>query len=206
MPPQYQMIFGYDGDGYYSEWQPDKPVPWREVKGAPGDLAMCSVAPGKRQDDRTVVLRALEGVLEMDAKGGPGWGDSAYGRWLSSIETGTIKDTMGVPYLVRVWAECRAYAVGFLREAEARLSNDVPAGTFAGAIDAYKRVAEAWAELPKIVREGPDAWNAFIGDPLNGEALACHLRTASEAEAEGMAALAEIAGALGGTETEGENE
>jgi len=199
MSPQYQMIIGYDSQGYYSELAPDQAVPWQDVKAFPGDLAMCSVTVGERKDDCAIVLGALERALELDGMGNENWGQSAYGRWLSSIETGAINDTMGVPYLVRVWAECRAYAVEFLREAEARLANEAPAGAFAKAIDAYDRVAAAWGELPKIVHEGPEAWSAFIGDPANQEELARHVRRASEAEAQGMAALAEIAEALRGT-------
>ena len=196
MPPQYQLIIGYDSNGYYSERAPDKAVQWQDVKAFPGDLAMCSVAPGQRKDDRSVVRGALERALELAGRGNDNWGQGAYGRWLSSVETGTIKDAMGVPYLVRVWAECRSHAVAFLREAEARLGDGVPAGTFTEAVASYDRVAAAWGKLAKVVPEGGEAWGAFIADPANREELGRQLQTAREAEAQGLAALANIVKAL----------
>ena len=100
MPPQYQVIIGYDSKGYYSELAPDQAVPWRDVKAFPGDLAMCSVTVGEPKDDRAIVLGAFERVLELDGMGNENWGPGAYGRWLSSYPRIFIAMAVSAPWCV----------------------------------------------------------------------------------------------------------
>ena len=195
MPPQNQIITGYDATGYYSENDPARVVPWQEVTGLPGDLAMCTVSPGTPSDDRVVVTEALQYVSTLAEQGGECWGLSAYDRWMASLEAGSLKSPEHTAYLVRLWAECRGYAAQFLEEAKSKLSGTGADKPFDDAIERYGKVASAWAQLSEVFPDGKTHLQDLADAGKRDSALSV-LTEARQAEKDGLESLLAVIEAL----------
>ena len=98
-----------------------------------------------------------------------------------------------------IWAECRGYALGFLREAAERT-----AGRQASAWDAaIEQYAKASISLQEVARLFPPAWEATeeelarnAKDTDRRRQAAQHVKQAKDAEVAGAAALKDIVESL----------
>jgi hypothetical protein len=147
--PEYFVIYGYDETGYYisgPECDEGKgPIP-RQYLGRSkiGVVLVSSVRPTAPADARKTVCDALTYALDIghnrckwtDRTGGL----KGYDKWIHDIEAG-IADRFGLGYNAAVWAECRRYAVEFLKQARERLDNDLKP-LFTAALGHYDTIAQ----------------------------------------------------------------
>jgi hypothetical protein len=204
--PEYYVVYGYGDVGYYFSGPGcdagKGPKPWSELGDTGiGVLEMYSVRPGEAADDTTTVRQALAFALEH-ATSPTKWihehykaGPEGFDNWIRALEGGKASD-MGMRYNTGVWLECRRNAVGFLKEAKARLTGRAE-DLFDEAAAHYQVVTDHLGEVYEIY-----PWSDTADDekvlPIdeNSEAAVSALRAAKEAEVAGLAALAMIVGAL----------
>jgi hypothetical protein len=202
--PEYYVITGYDRTGYYySNLGSDSvkgPLPWKKLADTGiGVLEMYSIRKGTPADDSTTVKKALEFALEH-SKGPEKWifpkyktGPAAYDTWITALE-GDSADPFGTAYNAQVWLECRIFATRFLKEAKERLK-ECDGALFDQAIGPYEKVAE---NLRKVAEEFP-----FLDTPMEQkeknmrdkekiQRTVGYLKTAREAEEQGLKALVQI--------------
>jgi hypothetical protein len=133
--PEYYAIVGYNDAGYHFHGHGadvDTPIrTWNTLGDSDmGILAVHSVKPGLATEDAFAVREALSFAVQFgrsrdwvfeDYTSGPG----GFSVWANALETGKANG-MGVAYNAVVWAECRQYAVEFLKSVIARgiLSRD----------------------------------------------------------------------------------
>ena len=197
--PEYYVIYGYDDVGYYYSGpgccDGAGPKPWEELGASDiGVLEMYSILKGEAADDRTTVKEALAFALAFaESPGKWVWpkykaGLAGFDKWAKALEDGTAHG-LGAPYNAAVWHECREFAVEFLKEAKERLGG--PVGPFDEAIGQYEVVAE---DLKKVAELFPfvEREEGHVKDKERCAQAAAALRAAREAEAAGLAALANI--------------
>lgn len=201
--PEYYVVYGYDDVGYYYSGpgccDGAGPKPWQELGETDiGVLEVYSILKGEAADDHTTVKEALAFALAF-AESPSEWvfpkykaGLAGFDKWIKALEDGTANGH-GAAYNAAVWLECREFAAAFLKEAKERLSE--AAGPFDEAIGHYEAVAENLkkvAELfPFVGRE-----EGHVKDKERCAQAAAALRAARGAEAQGLEALAKVAGAL----------
>lgn len=202
--PEYGVIRGYDGVGYYHSTGPAVgetlgPKPWQEL----GDTQIgvielfsvqtCDALPASHVV-REAALRALE-----HAEGHPRWthpqyhqGADAFRVWAESLESGKAIHG-GHMYNAECWNECRAMAVEFLIQAKGELP-DAAQGACDASIDAYRKVSAKLREVRDRhpFRPGPDMFSKTLSDAASAELL----REGAEAEATALSTLADLAEAL----------
>lgn len=200
--PEYYVIYGYDDDGYYFSGVGDEGKgvkPWNELGESDiGMLEMYSVKAVDRAGDAKTVKEALEFALEY-SKDPEKWtfpkyktGLEAYDQWIEALESGEA-DAWGMAYNTFVWQECRAYAVGFLKQAKDKLDPelaplfDEAAGYYEAVSDSLKRVTELFPFPPK----GEEVKDAELCKAAVG-----HLEKARESEASVLRLLEDIASRL----------
>lgn len=74
-----------------------------------------------------MVRAALAFAVEVaqSREGRTEWGGlSAYGKWIAGLESGNEISSDGAGYHAAIWAECRAFAVDFLKESRVRLGDE----------------------------------------------------------------------------------
>ena len=197
--PEYYVVCGYDDVGYYYSGPlcdgVAGPKPWQELGASDvGMLEMYSILEGEAADDRTTVKEALSFALAFaESPGKWVWpkykaGLAGFDNWAKALEDGTAHG-LGAPYNAAVWQECRRFAVEFLKEAKERLGE--PAAPFDAAISHYRAVAE---DLKKVAELFPfvEREEGHVKDKERCAEAAAALRAAREAEAAGLAALANI--------------
>jgi hypothetical protein len=204
--PEFYAIYGYDGIGYYYSGPGcDKgkgPKPWQELGNTGiGVLELYSVWPGEAADDTTTVKEALSFALEHAANPEE-WifehyraGLEGFDNWIGALQAGKASD-MGMRYNTGVWAECRQYAVGFLKEARRRLSGKAD-GLFGEALAHYGAVSESLTQVAQIypwVRESSDEDVLPVDDKSAAAVKA--LQRVRVAEAAGLQVLDKIVRAL----------
>ncbi|MBN1247913.1 MAG: hypothetical protein JXC32_09665 [Anaerolineae bacterium] len=210
--PEFYVIYGYDDAGpdyeggyYFSGPGCDEgkgPKSWKELGDTGiGVLEVYSVAPGEPADDVTTVKAALSFALEHAANPKEWiWEDYASGvngfdNWIGALEAGKASD-MGMRYNTGVWLECRQNAVGFLREAKARLPGRA-GNLFDEAAAHYQVVTDHLKKVSEICPWSYEADDeAVLPVNANSEAAVKALRTAREAEAAGLATLQKIVAVL----------
>jgi len=204
--PEYYVVHGYDDRGYhYSGPGCDDgagPKPWRELGDTEiGCFEMNAVRPGRGVDVATVVRDALTFALEVGG-GSDRWtfpnyhaGLSGYDAWIQAFETG-VASRFGAGYNAAVWAECRRYAAGFLKEAGER-TDAKHRSLFADAVSCYQKVHAALAEVSKIYPFCHDHEAERVAVDAKSAAAARALRDAREAEEAGLATLGRIVDAIG---------
>ena len=116
-------------------------------------------------------------------------GLEGYDTWIRAMETG-IADRFGLGYNAAVWAESRHFAVEFLKEAQARLENDLKS-LFIAALDHYTTVARS---LKLVAEMYPFAECNDKRVPVDDHALTAieALKSARDAETTGLDVLAEL--------------
>jgi hypothetical protein len=200
--PEYYVVNGYNDQGYFYSGPkgPQMPYgegtkPWNELgKTDIGVLEMYAIRPTKKADDVKTVNDAFGYVLEH-SKSPKKWiypkykaGLNGFDLWINALESGKA-DSFGMAYNSAVWAECRGFAVQFLKEARERLDTKY-AALFNEAITHYEQVAQNLKKLSET----------FPFPPMGGEvknAARCktgleYLRDARKAEEAGLAVLENI--------------
>jgi len=202
--PEYYVVYGYDDTGYYFSGpgcdEGKGPKPWQELGDTEiGVIEMFSVRPGQAADDVQTVKEALAFTLEH-ATSPSKWifpkykaGLAGYDTWIRALEGGTA-DGFGMAYNAAVWCECRGYAVLFLQEVKERLGRQA-AALFDEAIERYQVVHEnlkTVGDTFPLHRMEP----GHIKDPARIRTALAALRTARDAEADGLEALRGIVNEL----------
>lgn len=155
--PEYYAILGYDEVGYRFHGHGasvDTPArAWNTLGDSDmGALAVHSVKPGLAVEDDVAVREALSFAVQFGRS--RDWvfenytsGPQGFAVWAQALETGKA-NAFGVAYNAVVWAECRKYAVEFLKSVVARgvLSRD----EVQTARDAYEVSYEALQELSEL--------------------------------------------------------
>ena len=208
----YYIVYGYDDTGYYySGPRCDAgkgPLPWQDL-GATGQvkvMIMNVVKPTRPADDVKTIKDALEFAVKY-AKGGAEpnklyvAGLRGYDQWIHSLESGKA-DGYGTAHNAVCYAECRRFAVEFLKEARERLrkTSAWDAGLdslFDEAIGRYETVAQ---NLQKVADTFPffERKPEHIKDPERCRAAVESLKAAKNAEESGLISLDKIAGRLAG--------
>jgi len=194
--PEHYVICGYDDEGYLVSGPGRKPedgaVPWHSVGcGEIGVLEISTVSLCEPAHDGTVVHEALALALELAAGGHSldNWtmGLGAFDLWAAALEEGKA-NRFGLGYNAECWAECRAQAAEFLREAKLRLPGRGDE-LFDRAADAYSRVHKKLA----AVRDAyPFRGNAEREPDVRDAEAAALVREAKMAEEEALAAVREL--------------
>ena len=193
----YYAVFGYDDVGYYYSGprcnEGKGPMPWDDygVTNHVGIIYMNAVKKGAPVEDAQAVRDALSLALEeADHVGGGNEfyaaGLRGYDLWIESLETGKA-DGFGMAYNTVCYAECRANAVAFLKEAKKRLEGEI-APLFDEAITHYEAVAanlRQVAELFPFIGHKPE----HIQDPERIAKGIEALNAAKAAEARGLEVL-----------------
>ncbi len=202
------LIAGYDDCGYYYKgWDSEQgrgPLPWSELGNTDiGLLGMHFVRPvSSHVSYREMVKSAFQFVLEFSSNSGQ-WvpadckaGPDGYARWIALFEAGK-EDEYGASYNAAQLAEARKLAVEFLEEAKSKLGRaaGVP---FDDAIRRYRVVAEHLARMSQLLPHNVSAEQraANLKDPRRRQEAIQRLRSARDAEVEGLKALAAIAETL----------
>jgi len=204
--PEYYVIHGYDGEEYLfngclTEGEARKPLAELGDTGI-GVLSVHKVELGEPADDAKTVGDACRYAVKF---GSPEteWlfndayrsGPAGYERWAEALESGAASAD-GHGYNAKCWGECRRHAVGFLTEARERLGANSPSagGALDEAVRHYEAVAAKFDEADKLRPwDGPQ--DGYESKFTSAE-LAALMRGAGEAEAKGLAALAEVAEAF----------
>lgn len=155
--PEYYVIVGYDDVGYrFHGHGADVNTParaWQTLGDADTDiLVVHSVKPGRAVEDEVAVRQALAFAVQFARS--RDWlfenytsGPEGFSVWAKALSEGQANG-FGVAYNAVVWAECRKYAVEFLKSVVARgiLSRDEvqPART------AYETSSAALQELATV--------------------------------------------------------
>ena len=154
---EYYAILGYDDVGYrFHGHGADVETParaWNTLGDSDiGALTVHSVKPGRAVEDDVAVREALSFAVQFGRS--RDWvfenytsGPQGFAVWAQALETGKA-NAFGVAYNAVVWAECRKYAVEFLKLVVARgiLSRD----EVQVARDAYEVSYEALQELSEL--------------------------------------------------------
>jgi hypothetical protein len=203
--PEFYVIYGYDEVGYYysgvAAEEGKGPKPWQELGDTPiGLVEIYCLKPGRAQDAAVVVRSALEKALRHASNpkewilDGYSSGLKGFDAWTTALESGKA-NRLGLGYNAAVWAECRQYAVGFLREAKDRLNGRASA-LFDEALDHYQVVATRLSQVSEIYPHDPGARDTTVQADENRQAAVGSLREARDAEAAGLEALRRIAAEL----------
>jgi len=208
--PEYYVVHGYVEDGNYLFRDFDGGV-GRIHHTKVGDTAiglhyLMIVRPGEPADDRTIVRGALGFALEV-AEGRHGHGGeyatglAGYDRWIAAFEEPETLLTddvapFGLAYNAACWAECRRYAVDFLKEARERLEDGDLNDQFESAVGHYQIVSASLGKVselsPFVPSAGPQMQERLRDAERRSEALEA-LRAARNAEADGIETLRRIA-------------
>jgi RNA polymerase sigma-70 factor, ECF subfamily len=199
---EYGPIHGYDEAGYYftgltsNDGQVTSGIkPWNELALAPEPyLQVFSLEPCQPASTGETVRDALVYALQYNSlehlrDSGYATGEDAYAAWVKALADGTALNH-GHAYNAAVWAECRAHAVDFLKEAKERLGGKAEA-EIDEAIGLYSTVAE---KLKDVAERHPLS-GKLEGDLKDREAAEA-IRAAGEVEQEGMEALRRIVEAM----------
>jgi hypothetical protein len=202
--PEYYVVHGYDDAGYYFAGpcldEGRGPKSWQELGDTEiGVIEMYSVKSGQAADDIQTVKEALTFALEH-ASSPAKWifpkykaGLDGYDTWIRALESG-MADEHGMAYNAAVWCECRGYAVLFLQEAKERLDGQA-AALFDQALDRYQVVQANLATVADVFPfQGMEP--EHIKDEARIRTALEALRTARDAEAEGLEALRRIVNEL----------
>jgi hypothetical protein len=198
--PEYYVVYGYDDKGYYYSGafcdSSKGPKPWQELGDTQiGVLEMYTVKPNQPAGDSKTVKEALKFALEH-SKGPANWiypkykaGLAGYGNWIRALETGRA-DGLGVAYNAAVWAECRGFAVQFLKEAKKRIGGKF-GSLFDTAASNYETVAQNLKKVSDTFPfQGPNV--EHVMDEASSRIAAEYLRVARNAEQAGLSALEKI--------------
>ncbi len=195
--PEYFVVNGYNDDGYWfsggaSAFQLMKPRKWEELGDSVGLLEMYTVRLGEAVDDTQAVRESIEFVLKQSKNDQQG--KNGFENWIKALETGTAS-TIGTALNAGCWAECRTFAVQFLKEAKERIGGETNR-LFDEAAGYYETERE---NLQKLSELFPIHLN-YANEPIKNTELSAraiaHLRNAGKAEEAGLKSLEKVLGKL----------
>lgn len=199
LAPEFYVIYGYDEAGYYVSGpgcdEGKGPVPWRKLgASAIGVVFASGIRPAEPGDVRKTVRDALSFALDIGYNRRK-WTDDAgglvgYDVWIRTLQAGRA-GRFGLGYNAAVWAESRKFAVGFLQEAQQRLDAGLERlfGTAAGH---YEVVARSLKTVSDTYPFDKKSEQESVAPDDRAHATMEILRQAREAEAAGLAILAEL--------------
>lgn len=207
---EFYVIHGHDDTGYlfwntnFGGLKQAGPLAWGKY-GDGGVVHMVYLqtvtARPPTATPRRAVQAALRWAVQFGAEGdmrdpnrSPGYasGLAGYDQWIAALADpkAYAGDANGAMYNAQVWHECRRQAVAFLQEAKGKLSDAALAPFFDDAIRHYQRVER---KLAVVCAQFPFEDGAKVGPvPERQRQAQRALRDAKQAEARGLAALAEI--------------
>ncbi len=208
---EWVLVKGYDQDGYLYSTIRDLEVPkdWSHFGAkAIGFLELYSVRPAEASSDAKTVRDALKFAVDW-ADSSDRWalegyqgGPEAYDTWIRGLSEGKVSG-IGLAYHADIWAECRRFAVEFLKEANTRTDGEYDA-LFRPAIENYEVVAASLAEVSQLfpMPDGPtsdedeEQMTVRAREKALSEKMIPHLERARDAEVAGVDALRKIVQAL----------
>ncbi len=216
---EFIVINGYDGDGYLLSGPVgavgvSAPRDWRKfgASAGPGSVEIALVKTGEAASHEEGVKGALAFAVQnaQSREGRTEWGGmAAYDKWARGLESGQTISSDGAGYHAAVWAECRAFAAEFLKEAKRRLAGRCD-GSFERAIESYAQVRDNLREVSDLFpaclaaaapedlsRVRARELKAYVKDQDRRNEAAGFVRKAKEAEEAGLAALDAILESLG---------
>lgn len=158
-----------------------------------------SAAPlGWRDGLRRTLEAVVDHAYERDgmAFNNVASGLAAYDAWIESFEAGDAISRKGNAWNLQIAADARQHAAAFLEHLHRQAAGDALQGLLEQAADRYRIVAK-W--LDDLAAYYPYPLRKSGKDPRDPELAACsivHLQRARQAEAEGVAILADIADQL----------
>lgn len=202
--PESYVIYGYDDRGYYFKGVNCEagfgPKCWRELGDSDiGWLELHIVKPCEQASDQKTIKDALQFALDISESpekwiyAGYKSGPAGYDLWIEALKENRA-DAFGTAYNAAAWAECRKYAVEFLKGTKDRLSEDFHP-FFDQAIAQYKIVSD---NLNKVSREFPYqntySWqrNENMKDENRRKKAIKYLEVARDAEMKGLEVLKKI--------------
>jgi hypothetical protein len=197
--PNFFLINGY-GDEEYAFLALDRDgeasqaaVRWESIGRIVGWIRVQAIISAPPAPDEVVVRDALRAATEVMTREHDGGmfllGLAGYDLWAAALENGAASD-VGHRANAAAWAELKAGAVGFLREATERLPSRAD-DLFDEAIAHYAAAAGKLEELLAL-HTAP----AIEGELIRSPEAAALVREAEAAEREGFPLLARIAEAV----------
>ena len=203
--PEFYVIYGFDDVGYYVSGAGSDdgkgPIKWQDVGTSEiGILEMYSVLETPASEPPLVLKQSLEKVLHHSTNPDE-WiydkyssGILGFDKWITAVKEGTA-NSMGLAYNTAVWAECRKYAVEFLKEARRHLPQEIQPLIETSTIH-YSEVSKNLDEVTKLFPfEG-----GMPGDPIGVSQKSKdgseYLTVARNAEENGLESLRLIVEAL----------
>jgi hypothetical protein len=196
--PEYQVIYGYDSTGYYISGPGSEssrgPIPWQNLgRSEIGVVSVYNVRSTEPSENTKTICDAFSYALELgynmrkwtDSSGGL----AGYDAWIREMEKGSA-GLFGLTYNAAVWAECRRFAVEFLKELQDQLEgkhrslSQKAMEQYAITAENLKTVAETYP-FSKGLRHEP------IGINERSHAAAAALKQARKAEAAALEVLVE---------------
>lgn len=197
--PIFYVIYGYDKQGYLFR---DGHKPWQELGNTLiGLLQVWVLSALEPADDAKTVRDALEYAVELseggdDLVGPPSkLGLPGYDLWLRELEAGQA-DGFGMAYNATCWAQCRYFAVAFLREAAGRIGGHQK--LWEDAIASYRIVFENLARVNALYPFNSALSAGFeydMSEETRNVAVG-YISEARQAEEAGLRVLRELAGRL----------
>jgi hypothetical protein len=196
--PDFYIIFGYDEEGYYYKgydaMEGSGSLVWKELGKM--FIEVYSVEKCKAAEDSIVVKGAFEQATKH-SKNPEEWsvsenyktGLTGFDQWITAVSSG-IADGFGLGYNSALWAECRNYAVEFLKEANNRLGKQTR-NLFDEAIRYYEIVAESLTEVSNLYPHPYRKEGLIAVDDKSREATSI-LKNARKAEAKGLEVLSKL--------------
>ena len=199
--PEYYTIYGYDDVGYYYSGpvcdNGTGPKPWREIGTSQiGILEIYSVHTTGTEDPQKAIREALTKVLYHSTNPKdiiyPNYrsGLKGYDWWISAVQDGSAL-SMGHSYNAVVWAECRKYAVEFLKEARRYLSGTTRK-LIDDARDSYEIVSNNLQNIQKTYPFSATLPLEPLGVDERTSSTVDELKSARAAEAKGLETIKEI--------------
>ena len=210
--PEWYVVTGYDTGGNYlfDRFGGAGRVHYAKLGDSEIGVAVINVVrAGKPADDRKTVREALAFAVAHGAgkHSRDKWrtGLAGYDAWIKALSDAKTAESdkvigFGTGYNAACWAECRRYALAFLKEAKTRLKDPKLDPLFDEAIADYETVSNRLAVVAKTfpfnAGKGKEM-AARIKDAARRAKAVKALQAARAAEAEGLKVLAKLVKALG---------
>jgi hypothetical protein len=203
--PEFYVINGYNDIGYFcsgpSHNETTGPRPWQDVgKSQIGILEIHSVHPTGTANQVKAIRESFEKVLYHSSNPSdlifPNYrsGLAGYDWWIAAIEDGSAL-SMGHAYNAAVWAECRKYAVEFLKEAK-KFVDDEAKKLFDEARCAYEISANNLERIHKDYPFSPKIERTPLGIDNRTHHTVQALRKTRDAEKDGLVVLKNLVDVL----------
>ena len=196
--PEFYTVYGYDENGYYFSGpladQGEGPIAWEKLGTSDiGCVGMYRVRSTEAASEEQTVRQALAFAIKFAEEPGD-WvydkyksGSEGYKLWIQALEENKAHD-WGMAYNSAVWAECRHFAVEFLKEARRKLDLKYN-NLFDEAIEHYGKVSKHLNQLAALFPFPP---KDELKDEQRRQLAVKYLKEANEAEQLGINSLKKL--------------